>query len=121
MRASVLRKLLCTCGSIALLAGVFAFSPKGVSADSVSVIPPRFELFGNPGDTIVEKLRVRNDSDAAVTYSIEVDNFKAKDEEGGVDLFDPNDTQSTTTFQLAKWVTVEPTRFSIQRAKRSTG
>ena len=113
MRVPALSKLtLLLASALVLVAGIGSI-PGKASADSVAVIPPRFDMFGNPGDTIVEKLRVRNDSDTAIAYSIVVDDFKAKDDVGGVNLFEQGEQAANANFQLAKWVTVEPTQFTI--------
>jgi len=77
----------------------------------LAIIPPRFELFGNPGDTVVDKLRVDNQSSTSKNYSIDIEDFTAQDDEGGVSLIDP--TTDTSSFQLARWVTVEPSRFTV--------
>lgn len=81
---------------------------------SVSVLPPSFELYANPGDSVSEKIRVRNESAVDSTYQIVVEDFKAVGEEGGVDLID---NQSNTTYSLAKWVFPEPKNFSIAAGK----
>lgn len=81
-------------------------------AEAVTVIPPKFELFGNPGDIISEKLRVRNDGDTSIVYQIQVEDFQAAGEQGGVNLIDdPN--APTTAFSLKSWISVEPTRFTL--------
>lgn len=78
---------------------------------TVAVIPPSFELYANPGESISDKLRVRNDSSVETEYSIVVEDFKAVGEEGQVDLVDD---QSNTTFSAAKWVSPSPKSFSLR-------
>lgn len=96
---------------------VFLFGTPGFTkaADTagrgVTIIPPSFELYANPGDSLTDKLRVRNDSGVETKYSILVEDFKAVGEEGGVGLVD--DPQSNTTYSLAKWVEPEPKSFTI--------
>lgn len=98
---------------------VFPFSkPQTAQADSFSVIPPRFELFGNPGDTIVDKIRIKNGSDTNETYQMQVEDFKAQGDEGGVALIDPG--SPSTTFSLATWITVDPPRITIAPGEEST-
>jgi hypothetical protein len=88
-------------------------TPASISkAETVSVIPPRFELTGNPGDIIQEKLRIRNDSPTAITYSIEVEDFRAKDDLGGVDLIAP-DEGDNSSYKLASWITTDPNRITL--------
>lgn len=85
---------------------------QSASQRTVAVIPPSFELYANPGESISDKLRVRNDSSAVTQYSIMVEDFRAVGEEGQVDLV--NDDQANTTFSAAKWVVPSPKSFSLQ-------
>ena len=80
-------------------------------ADGITVIPPRFETFGNPGDTLTQKIRVVNNSTTSNTYSTQVDNFTALGDTGQVNLLDKN--QPSTTYSLAQWITTEPSQFTI--------
>ena len=80
---------------VAVLAPFFACGPflpvQRAHAEAITVIPPKFELFGNPGDIISEKLKVRNDGDTEVVYQIQIEDFQASGEQGGVNLIDdPN-------------------------------
>ena len=106
------RRLYAILGILALVVTASPVSRAHADDASVAVIPPRFELFGGPGDTVVEKLRVRNDATVSQKYTVDVEDFKAKDDEGGVDLIDPTST-AVTSYQLAKWITVEPHEFSV--------
>jgi hypothetical protein len=65
--------------SIAITAGVlFAVvllvSPKpaksqtSANAKGVTIVPPSFELYANPGESVTEKIRVKNNSDASNIY-----------------------------------------------------
>lgn len=78
---------------------------------SIAVVPPSFELFANPGESVSDKIRVKNDTDASTTYTVKVDDFKAVGEEGSVDIIDD---QSNTTYSLAKWVFAEPKSFTLK-------
>lgn len=89
----------------------FTSIPKA-KAETISVIPPKFELFGNPGDVITEKLRVRNDSDREVTYQTASEDFTASGDQGEINLIEDPDAPRTN-FSLTKWLTVEPSRFSV--------
>lgn len=102
------------------LVGVYALTlflntPFTARADdtsrSLTVIPPSFELYANPGDSLSDKLRIKNESTENTTYSLRVEDFKALGEEGGVGLVD--DEQSNTTYSLAKWVYPEPKTFTV--------
>jgi hypothetical protein len=99
--------------AIAAVAITLLAAPTSTSfAETISVIPPRFELRGNPGDTIQEKLRIRNDSQQSITYAIQVEDFKAKDDQGGVDLVEADD-KDNTSYKLASWITTDPDRITI--------
>lgn len=110
--------------AIALIVGVSSllgtFSvPSHTFADTTTIIPPRFDIPGNPGDIVTEKLKVRNDSTTDSTYSVQIDNFTAQGEEGGVALLDSADSNNTT-YALAKWITAEPTNFSLAAGAERT-
>jgi len=90
---------------------VILVAPNLAKADAVSVSPPRFELFGNPGDTISEKIKVGNDSTTAITYQTEVDDFDANGDQGGINLIGPDAPE--TSISLAHWISVEPSRFTV--------
>lgn len=86
-----------------------AAAPAG--SRSITVIPPSFELYANPGDSLSDKIKVRNESDTETTYSIVVEDFRAVGEEGSVGLVD--EAQNNTTYSLSKWVFPEPKTFTI--------
>jgi hypothetical protein len=81
------------------------------SGRGITIIPPSFELYANPGESVSDKIKVRNDSTAEVTYQVLVEDFKAVGEEGSVSLID--DSQPDTTYSLAKWVIPEPRTFTL--------
>ncbi|MGI5827889.1 MAG: WxL protein peptidoglycan domain-containing protein [Patescibacteria group bacterium] len=85
-----------------LLTAILVSSPaQAQNSSALTVIPPKFELFGNPGDTISEKIRVRNESDEPMTYSILVEDFTTSGEEGHVVL---EEGESDASYSLAKWI-----------------
>jgi len=67
----------------------------------ITIIPPKFELFANPGDNISDNIRVRNESDAPVTYGVVVEDFLSSGEEGHVVLEEEGNQSS---FTLAQWI-----------------
>ncbi len=81
------------------------FSVKNIfaQASSLTIIPPKFELFGNPGDRVSDKIRVRNDSSTPQTYTILIEDFTTSGEEGHVVL---EEGENVTSFSLAKWIEV---------------
>ncbi len=109
----MLRRIICAAAVTFVLVLIPSSATKAqtTSQRTISVIPPSFELLANPGDGISDKIRVRNDSQEETAYEIMVEDFKAIGEEGQVDLID--DTQSNTTYSLAKWVTPSPASFTL--------
>jgi hypothetical protein len=103
--------LIGACTLIFLCAMPSAAREATVGGTGVTIVPPSFELYGNPGDSLTERIKVRNDSDAEMRYSLLVEDFKAVGEEGGVGLID--DDQSNSTYSLAKWVFPEPKSFTL--------
>lgn len=87
------------------------------TSKGLTVIPPKFELFANPGDTISERLRLRNESDFPVTYTVLSEDFSSSGEEGAVTLegetADPN-------FALATWLTPETNDITLQPKEEKT-
>src|SRR5690554_5582682 len=95
-----------------VLAGII-FTP-GVYAQegqSITIIPPRFELFANPGDTLNEQIRVKNESDVPVTYTVIVEDFTTSGEEGHVVL---EEGETTSSFSLARWIEPETRDIILQ-------
>jgi hypothetical protein len=71
------------------------------AAAGITIIPPKFELFANPGDTITETIRVKNNSDTPQTYGIVIEDFSSAGEEGQVVL---EEGETDTNFSLKKWI-----------------
>lgn len=83
----------------------------------LTVIPPRFELLANPGDSLSETIKVRNDTAAAVTYDVVIEDFASSGEEGGVAL----EEQSTdNSFTLAEWITPETDNLVLEPLEERT-
>jgi hypothetical protein len=81
------------------------------TARSMTITPPRFELFANPGEQISDIIRVRNDSNVPATYTILVEDFTSAGEEGQVVL---EEGESDQLFSLAKWIVPEVTEITLQ-------
>ncbi len=89
-------------------------SPSIISAQesrSITIIPPKFELFANPGEQVTETLRVRNDSTSPTVYKILVEDFTSTGEEGQVVL---EEGESDELYSLAKWIEVNSTDIALQ-------
>lgn len=91
-----------------------AGSPSNLQAQeaaSLTIIPPKFELFANPGDIVTETVRVRNDTQAPQTYGILVEDFSSSGEDGRVVL---EEGQDDTTYSLKKWIELSSTNIIVQ-------
>lgn len=98
--------------TLAALCCVFASRPSTARADSITVIPPKFEVYGNPGDVISDSIKVTSDAPTQVTYQVEVQDFTPQGDQGGVNILD--DPQAPiTNISLARWITAEPSRFTL--------
>jgi len=78
---------------------------------SITIIPPKFELFANPGDQISETIRVRNDSVTPATYNILIEDFTSTGEEGQVVLEEDGSDQQ---YSLAKWILTDAADIALQ-------
>ena len=70
---------------------------------TLTVSPPLFELSANPGDVLTNSIRLENPTDQDLKVSIDLRNFTALGEEGGVNL-----TPEETSYSLASWISIEP-------------
>ena len=90
------------------------------AADSVatvglSISPPTYELTANPGDHLLEAIRLSNQSSDTVTYESAVEDFKVDGTEGQVTL-SPDDSAAS----FSKWFSVSPTEVTLRpRESRS--
>lgn len=107
--------------TILLIALALSLKPIGINAQgaskSVTIIPPRFELFANPGDRVSERIRVRNDSDFPSSYSVVVEDFSSAGEEGQVVL---EEETGVTSYNLAKWVELSARDVVLQPGEETT-
>jgi hypothetical protein len=78
---------------------------------SITVMPPKFELFANPGDIVSERLRVTNNSNFPTTYAIIVEDFSSSGEEGHVVL---EEEGTDSAYSLANWIEPEATEIVLQ-------
>src|SRR5512145_928045 len=67
---------------IATVISFFLYSSPVSAQSTITAIPPRLDLTGNPGQSITAELKVRNDSEASQTYSVAVDDFIVVDNSG---------------------------------------
>jgi hypothetical protein len=94
---------------------LFVFSVTQIKAQTtrgITITPPKYELFANPGDQVVEQIKIKNDSDSPQTYEVIIEDFTSTGEEGQVTLNDT--TQSNTQYSLAQWLEPETKDLILQ-------
>src|SRR3989344_1526710 len=96
MNHSSYRVLLAVFGVVML-----AFSLKPFSAGALTITPVRFEVSGNPGDTLRGEILLINENETAETYYSSFSNFEAQGESGSPALVEPKDG-------LGTWIGTEP-------------
>jgi hypothetical protein len=109
MLTHALNRLVLFLPALALVLLPFATTP--AYAETQTLIPPKLELSGNPGDSLSDRLRIRNEGSQPITYNAKVEDFVAVGDQGQVDFVDP--AEARTNFSLAQWVTVSPETFTV--------
>lgn len=92
--------------TVAIFAGLAL--AQDTSTIALSVSPQVFEISADPGDVITESFKIVNGTDIDLTLNATPKNFTPDGEDGGVTL-----TESTTSFSLASWITVSPTKVTV--------
>ncbi len=107
--------------AISMLAGlvlvpemVKAANPPAPSSLGLTVSPPSYELSANPGDVIEDQIRITNESASAVTFEVEVQDFKVEGTEGSVDV-----ANDSTPSSASKWFSFPKALFKLN-SKEST-
>lgn len=78
---------------------------------ALTIIPPKFELFGNPGGHLNEDIRVRNESDSPITYTVLLEDFTTAGEEGQVVL---EEGENVSSYSLANWMELSSKEITLQ-------
>ena len=78
---------------------------------ALTIIPPKFELFGNPGGHLNEDIRVRNESDSPITYTVLLEDFTTAGEEGQVVL---EEGENVNSYSLANWMELSSKEITLQ-------
>lgn len=94
------------------LFAVLFFAP-AAHADSITISPPKFELFATPGDIVSDNIKISNNNPQPLILQSTVEDFTANGDEGGINFIE-DPAAPITNFSLARWVTVEPSRFTVQ-------
>ncbi len=84
----------------AIVALSLCYFPRSVTALTLS--PTRFEISGNPGDTLNEEMLLINETEDTETYYSSFSNFEAQGESGSPAFVEPKD-------DLGTWITTEDT------------
>lgn len=93
-----------------LLSGVFSVvSAQG--AAGLTVIPPKFELFANPGDVVTETIRIRNESNDVITFGVLVEDFSSAGEDGKVVL---EEGETDLPYSMKRWVELSSENLVLQ-------
>ena len=80
-------------------------------ARGLNISPLNFELTANPGDAILNKLKIYNPSESTtIAIEMEVEDFTVVGETGTV-MIEPAEIE---TYSLAQWITVEPKVFILE-------
>lgn len=118
MEKSIFFKIVCCSFFVFALVAAVPSAANAQTAKGITIIPPKFELFANPGDSITDKVRVRNDADAPATYSIVIEDFTSSGEEGQVVL--EEDTNILKSYSLARWIEPETRDLTLQPNEERT-
>ncbi len=77
-------------------------------ADAVTVTPARFEIRGNPGETLNEEILLINETDKPETFYASFSNFEAQGESGSPAFVDPKDDLGTWITPAENTITLAP-------------
>jgi len=80
-----------------------------LSERTISISPVTFELTANPGETITNKLKIRNTGTEPLALTMEAENFTTVGEGGEVVVKEPEDA----SYSLAQWIVTNPKNFLI--------
>lgn len=75
----------------------------------LTITPLTFEISANPGTAIENKVEVSNPTQNTINVSMEIEDFSALGEEGGVAVGE----QENEIYSLKKWVTATPKAFTL--------
>lgn len=91
-----------------------------LGAQAITISPPYYDYHLNPGDTVLDVIKVYNEDPFPLTFHPQLQNFSfKKGEEGGTPLFYPADQNPDGT-ALAPWITVSSTAtITLQPGERA--
>ena len=68
---------------------------------AMTITPVRYEIQGNPGETVTREMTIINEDGVSVTYYSSYANFEAQGETGSASFVEPKD-------DIGTWITTEP-------------
>ncbi|MDD5252218.1 MAG: hypothetical protein PHT12_06350, partial [Patescibacteria group bacterium] len=99
---------------VGLFAAAFCLSR---GAEAMTISPPFVDFSLNPGDTVVDTLKIYNEQPNAITVYPILQNFEAGTEELGEPVF--YDAKENRNGQaLAPWITVDPAPITLEPQQR---
>lgn len=99
------------------MALVLVLLPAG-GAQALTISPPTFDFSLNPGDTVLDVIKIFNEGPEAITVYPILQNFKAGEEEAGQPMFYPADENPDGT-ALAPWIKVDAKPVTIGSNERA--
>ena len=91
--------------------GIFPTTALAQGAAGMTIIPPKFELFANPGDIVTESIRLKNESNLPQSFSVLVEDFSTAGEGGRVVL---EEDENQSTYSLKKWIRLSSDKVLLQ-------
>ena len=91
------------------LGGMSLFFGGQILAAGISISPVTFELTANPGDVLVNKIKIYNSGASTIAVKMEAEDFKAVGEVGEVVVA----PEEEMTYSLKRWVQTDPTEFIL--------
>lgn len=82
------------------------------SPRTMTLVPPAVEKTLNPGDTSEGKMKIINDSNEPLTFTVSIQDFIVSDDIGTPNLLPPNTMDKK--YSAASWIGVTPQRFTVE-------
>lgn len=99
---------------VVIVNSVAAQTPIEENARSITISPLTYELSANPGEQITNKIKVINSGTQPIFVKMEVEDFTAVGEGGGVVVQE----KENKNFSLASWVILSETQFTLAPAEQ---
>ncbi|MEA3249303.1 MAG: hypothetical protein U9Q03_03020 [Patescibacteria group bacterium] len=95
---------------------VILLLPSG--ADAITVSPPNFDYSLNPGDSVLDVIKIRNEGSGTEVFYPVLMNFGADQDEAGTPQFYSPD-EDRMGQGLAQWITVDPAPIVLEAGERT--